>query len=125
MGVVCAPVGATPPAADPDCLASPKSSTFTRPSARTMMLAGLISPCTMPAACAAASAWATCAPISAISVTGRGGRPNRSRRPSPFDEPLGDKLLPVRLHQVIDRNDVGVIQCGGRARLFFQPSHAP
>ena len=45
--------------------AIPKSSTFTCPSGVTMMLPGLMSRWTIPAACAALSASATCAAIRA------------------------------------------------------------
>jgi hypothetical protein len=54
--------------------ASPKSSTFTRPSRRTMTFSGLMSRWMMPAACAAASAetvWA------AMSSSAGGARPSR------------------------------------------------
>ena len=51
----CSPVADAVPSRD-DGLASPKSSTFTVPSDRRLMLAGLRSRCTMPASCAASSA---------------------------------------------------------------------
>ena len=46
--------------------ASPKSSIFTKPSGRTMTFSGLMSRCTMPRACVAASAWPICEPHSTM-----------------------------------------------------------
>ncbi len=54
----------------------PKSSTFA-PAGESMTLPGLMSRCTSPRACAAASAAATCAPTS--SAAGAGSGPDRSR----------------------------------------------
>ncbi len=66
--------------------ASPKSSTFTNPSARSMMFSGFTSRCIRPAACAAASARAVWLPTSTTVESGIGGSPgasiDRSVRPS-------------------------------------------
>ena len=51
-------------------LASPKSSTFTVPSARTLMLAGFRSRWMMPCSCAASSASAICLAIGSASSSG-------------------------------------------------------
>src|ERR1700712_5519855 len=51
--------------------ASPKSSSFPRPSGSTITFSGLRSRCTMPAACAAARAAASWPVIAAASATGR------------------------------------------------------
>ncbi|SER17022.1 hypothetical protein SAMN04488000_106361 [Lentzea albida] len=51
--------------------AMPKSASFTRPSGSTMMLLGLTSRCTMPAACAASSALSVCRPMFATSSSVR------------------------------------------------------
>ncbi len=51
-------------------LAMPKSATFTRSPASSMMLAGLMSRCTMPALWAVSRASATCAPIMAARSAG-------------------------------------------------------
>jgi hypothetical protein len=64
-------------------LASPKSSTFTTPSSRTLMLAGLRSRCTMPRACASSSASAICRAMASASSTGTGPRASRRARSSP------------------------------------------
>ncbi len=53
-------------------LAIPKSSTFTKPSGRSLMFAGLRSRCTMPRSCAASSASATWPAILSASSTGSG-----------------------------------------------------
>jgi hypothetical protein len=58
--------------------ANPKSSTFTVPSARTLMLAGLRSRWTTPASCAASSASAICFAIGSASSSGIGPRAMRS-----------------------------------------------
>ena len=58
--------------ADSGCasLASPKSSTFTTPSARTLMFAGFRSRWMIPCSCAASSASAICLAIGSASSSG-------------------------------------------------------
>ena len=71
MAIVC--VAAVAPSTDFSAsLAKPKSSTFTEPFSVTRMLPGLRSRCTIPAACAAASASAIWMPYSISSFTGYG-----------------------------------------------------
>ena len=67
-------------------LARPKSSTFTVPSARTLMFAGLRSRWMMPCSCAASSASAICRAIGSASSSGIGPRAMcaaTGRRPRP------------------------------------------
>ena len=66
--------------------ASPKSSTFTTPSPRTLMLAGFRSRWTMPCSCAASSASAICVAIGSASSSGNGPRARRSARILAVDE---------------------------------------
>ncbi len=71
------------PPAGSIALARPKSSTFTVPSARTLMLAGLRSRWTMLSSCAASSASAICFAIGNTSVSGIGPRAMIADRSSP------------------------------------------
>ena len=64
-------------------LASPKSSTFTLPSAVILRLAGFKSRWTTPASCAAPSASATCRPRSSASLSGSGALARRCESVSP------------------------------------------
>ena len=107
------------PEAVPACfiLASPKSSTFTCPRGATMMFAGLISRCTIPLACAASSASATC-------NGDRQGVGQRQRRAAniassvwPSMYSMARKLTPVRLADLEDARDIGMAQCARRSWL--------
>ena len=76
--------GWTPPPPATDAIAaSPKSTTFTRPSGVSSTFSGLRSRWTMPRACAADSAPAIVAAISTASSADRGSRSRRARRFSP------------------------------------------
>ena len=67
-------------------LASPKSSTLTVPSGRTLMLAGFRSRWMMPWSCAASSASAICRAIGSASSSGIGAAREALREVLPFDE---------------------------------------
>lgn len=66
-----------------DALAKPKSSTFTVPSARTLMFWGLMSRWMMPCSCAASTASAICRAICSASASSRGPRATTSERSGP------------------------------------------
>src|SRR5947209_4789691 len=89
--VICWRVGAlVSKAAPPRCstsFASPKSSTFTRQSRRSMTFSGLRSRWTMPASCAASTAAATCTATSSASSIVSGARRMR-RAPLTIEEAL-------------------------------------
>ena len=74
------------PDAGSSALASPKSSTFTTPSARTLMLAGLRSRWTIPCSCAASSASAICARSAAPRRAASRPRAIRSRQIVALDQ---------------------------------------
>ena len=70
----------------PIAFAKPKSSTFTVPSSRTLMLAGFRSRWTMPRSCAASSASAICLAIGSASSSGIAPRAIRSDEILALDE---------------------------------------
>ena len=78
-------------------LARPKSSTFTVPSDRSLMFAGLRSRWTMPASCAASRASAICRAIGSASSTGMAPRVKRCGQVLAFDE-LHDERRGCRPH---------------------------
>ena len=97
-------------------LASPKSRIFAWPRLVTNRFAGLMSRCTMPAACAASSASAiSIASVSSRSMSsGRAADALLQRRP--VEELHDEERAAVLLADIVDRADVGVIQrrCGPR-----------
>ena len=88
-------------------LASPKSSTFTVPSRRTLMFAGLRSRWTMPCSCAASSASAICRAIGSASCERHADRGDASREVVAFDQ----------LHH--QRRDVAGVARGRRSAAMF------
>ena len=90
--------------------ASPKSSTFTVPSGRTLMFAGFRSRWMMPCSCAASSASAICCAIGSASSIGIGpcGDPIGQRRP--LDQFHHERLVPPVVLQAIDLRDVRMVQ---------------
>ena len=74
--------------------ASPKSSTFTVPSARTLMFAGLRSRWMMPCSCAASSASAICFAIGSASSSGIAPRAIRCDRSSPSTSSITSARTP-------------------------------
>ena len=113
------------PSAVPVCVieeeatcATPKSVSFARQSADTMMFAGLMSRCVIPKRCARSRPSATCATRSAM----RG-----DRQPRRLAQDLLQRLALEQLHRdvgdavlladVVDGDDVGMVEAAGRARL--------
>ena len=99
----------------------PKSATLTWPSLAIRTLPGLMSRWTMPRAWAAASPWATPAPIRA---TWRGGSvpaPAQDRRQVLAVDELHDDERPARvLAVVVDGDDVRVVERGGGLGLLAE-----
>ena len=92
--------------------ASPKSSTFTVPSGRTLMLAGLRSRWMMPCSCAASSASAICFAIGSASSTGIGALRDPVRQRRPLDQLHHERADAVPLLQAVDLRDVRMVQRG-------------
>ena len=78
-------------------LAKPKSSTFTVPSGRTLMLAGFRSRWMMPCSCAASSASAICLAIGSASSTGMAPRAIRSASVGPSTSSMHQRRDTPRL----------------------------
>ena len=93
-------------------LARPKSSTFTAPSGRTLMLAGFRSRWMMPCSCAASSASAICFAIGSASSSGSAPARDAIRRASgPRRAPATQRrATPVALFEAVDRGDVRMVQ---------------
>ena len=101
--------------------ARPKSSTFTVPSARTLMFAGLRSRWMMPCSCAASSASAICFAIGSASSSGIAPRAMRCERSSPSTSSITRARTPLRFFEAVDRGDVGMIQRRERLRFAREP----
>ena len=99
-------------------LAMPKSMIFTRPSASTMMLPGFTSRWTTPRSCAAASASATCAAISTASEGGERAAADQVAQLPPVEQLHGHEGDVALAAHVVDRDDGGVADAAGRARLL-------
>jgi hypothetical protein len=95
-------------------LARPKSSTLTRPSARTLMLAGLRSRWTMPDSWAASSAWAICLAIGSASACDARGQVLA------VDELHDERGSEDGLFQAVDLRDVRVIERCERLRFALE-----
>ena len=117
-------LGSAPIAPARSAFARPKSSTFTVPSARTLMLAGFRSRWTMPCSCAASSASAICL---------RDRRALRRAAARPRRDAVGERLALDELHhervhaarflEAVDLRDVGMIE--RREHLRFALRSAP
>ena len=100
-------------------LASPKSSTFTVPSSRTLMFAGFRSRWMIPCSCAASRASAICEAIASASLMGI----------APLRDPIGERRALDQLHhqgvyavgvfEPVDLRDVRMIE--RREHLRFSP----
>ena len=101
--------------------AMPKSVSFTSPSSRTRMLAGLTSRCTTLASCATPSARAHW-PITDRTWSAGSGPCSRISWESglPSTSSMTRKAMPVVLAVVEQRGDVGVDQRGGVQRLVAE-----
>ena len=102
--------------------AMPKSASFAVPSWVTSTFEGLTSRCTMPAACAAASASATCARSAAASS---GSRPpdvlGQHGEVGAVDVLHHQPLLVPLADEVEHGHDVGVVELGGQLGLALGP----
>ena len=105
-----APVGSS-------AFARPKSSTFTTPSGRSLMLAGLRSRWMMPCSCAASRASAICLAMGSASSTGIAPWAIRSASVGPSTSSMTRALAPSASSRPWNLRDVRVVQC--RKRLGF------
>ena len=90
--------------------ARPKSSTFTVPSARTLMFAGFRSRWMIPCSCAASSASAICFAIGNASSSGIGAARDALRQILAFDEFHHERGHAPAFFEAVDRGDVRMIQ---------------
>ena len=105
--------------------ASPKSSTFTNPSGRSITFSGLMSRWTMPAACAALSAAATWIAMSSDSRIGQPRRREAIPQRLALDVLHRDVARAVsRLAEREDGADVRVTEGRGGAGLLFEAADA-
>ena len=104
--------------------ASPKSSTFTVPSGRTLMFAGLRSRWMIPCSCAASSASAICLAIGSASSTGIAPRAMRCDEVVALDEFHHQRTHTVRFFEAVDVRDVRMIERGERLRLACEPGES-
>ena len=100
--------------------ASPKSSTLTVPSRRTLMFAGFRSRWMMPCSCAASRASAICLAIDSASSIGIAPSREALRQILSLDEFHHERVDAVAILQPIDRADVGMIERGEHPRLAFE-----
>ena len=105
-------------------LARPKSSTFTVPSARTLMFAGFRSRWMMPCSCAASSASAICFAIGSASSSGIGPRAMRCGQILALDEFHHERGEVGRLLEPVDRGDVRMVQRGEHFGFALKPREA-
>ena len=100
--------------------ASPKSSTFTVPSGRTLMFAGFRSRWMIPCSCAASSASAICFAIGSASSSGIDPCAMRCGEVFTLDEFHDEGLDAVGVLQPVDRRDVRMIQRGEDFRFALE-----
>src|SRR6202022_981606 len=104
--------------------ASPKSSTFTVPSRRTLTLAGFRSRWMIPCSCAASSASAICFAIGSASAIGDRAACNALREVSALDEFHHEGGDASAFFEPIDGGDVRMIQRGERLSLALEAREA-
>ena len=90
--------------------ASPKSSTFTVPSARTLMFAGFRSRWMMPCSCAASSASAICFAMASASSMGIAPLRDPIGERRPFDQLHDQRVQAAGILEAVDRGDVRMIE---------------
>ena len=100
--------------------ASPKSSTFTVPSGRTLMFAGFRSRWMIPCSCAASSASAICFAIGSASSSGIAPRAMRCDRSSPSTSSITSAVDAVGFFEPVDAGDVRMIQRGEHFRFALE-----
>ena len=98
------------PAAGSIAFARPKSSTFTVPSARTLMFAGLRSRWMIPCSCAASSASAICFAIGSASSSGIGAARDALRQVVALDQFHDERGEVCCLLEAVDRRDVRMVE---------------
>ena len=120
MSAVGSAVAASAAGDDTCSFARPKSSTVTRQSAPTMMLAGFRSRCVMPFAWAAARASASGMATATSRSGGSAARRDQAAQRLAFHEFHRYEPNAFRLLDGVDRYDVGVAQCRHGARFLFE-----
>ena len=90
--------------------ASPKSSTLTVPSSRTLMFAGFRSRWMIPCSCAASSASAICLRDRQRLVDGDGAPRDPIRERRAFDQLHHQRVRAVGILEAVDLRDVRMIQ---------------
>ena len=111
------------PAAARSAFANPKSSTFTVPSARTLMLAGFRSRWTTPASCAPSSAAAICARWAALRPAGSGPRAMLRREIIALDQLHHEGRHVGGFSKPVNGGDVRMIQRRERLGFAREPLH--
>ena len=111
-------------AAGSSAFASPKSSTFTVPSGRTLMFAGFRSRWMIPCSCAASSASAICFAIGSASSSGNRPLRDAVRERRPLDQLHHERGDAVRSFQAVDRRDVRMIQRREDFGFALEPGQA-
>ena len=101
--------------------ARPKSSTFTVPSARTLMFAGFRSRWMMPCSCAASSASAICFAIGSASSSGIGAARDALRQVLALDEFHHERAHAAGFFEAVDVRDVRMVQRRERLRFAREP----
>ena len=107
-----------------NAFASPKSSTFTVPSARTLMFAGFRSRWMMPCSCAASRASAICFAMGSASSSRHGAARQPLRQILALDEFHHEGRDAVGVLQPVDGRDVRMIQRGEDLRFALEPRHS-
>ena len=101
--------------------ASPKSSTFTVPSGRTLMFAGFRSRWMIPCSCAASSASAICFAIGSASSSGIGSACDALRQVLALDQLHDERVHATGLLRGRGCGDVGMIQRREGLRFAREP----
>ena len=112
------------PVSDAASLASPKSSTLTRPSRVTITFAGLRSRCTTPFSCAATKASASGIPRSSTWASGNPPGSDELGEAPPFHQLHGEEPDAAVLLDGVEHHDVRVVEPGHGRRLALEASEA-
>ena len=109
------------PAAGSNAFASPKSSTFTVPSSRTLMFAGFRSRWMMPCSCAASSASAICARDRQRFVDWNRTARDALRQILAFDQLHHQRVRITAFLESVNVRDVRMVECGEGLRFAREP----
>ena len=112
------------PAAGSIAFARPKSSTFTVPSVRTLMFAGLRSRWMIPCSCAASSASAICFAMGSASSIGIAPARDALRQIVALDEFHHERGHAPAFFEPVDGGDVRMIQRGQRLGFALEARQA-